>query len=549
MGEAPSPGPLDFPADPASVVLVRAVADALDAWQVSTYGTPPITPVASASRKEVGRRPKFDAGTPTAADNDVCITIEPAARGEAARAVASGVAVCRLLVNDESHTRAVPIAGDKTQLETSDVGGYAILWKPDEDDANGERWGLVLLSSGNAGGNDPNACRSMLVGKGPDSALTGEIPAGVGKCANVGPETVYLAYDADVTPPNIGYWGGWVSTPFTTRAGETTATVFLNEEGEPAAVLTADAGSGTIVTRPMTYVGCDGRGRMRFKTFDCLWCGDVWAGPCGDNEFELLVSCGVAVCDPPVSLPARVGFWIDTTDITAGSASFPVTLEFLFRPTPPPGVTGWPDYAADGRAFWGADLNPYESPDDVVWAVLVEKAGPSGQCMTLEVWAKDGTKNEWGGVEPGLGLPAPVALQIPSPGDEAWITAAPVSDVDLCSDADADDGGVGSELCCSAEGQPLHRAEGANLPAASLSVPDGVGIGDYAANVGPTSWTFDVVTAEGTVNVAVACAAGVWKAYLGATVVVASSASCDPFGVVFPGAAFGATGDVTLELV
>lgn len=278
LGEAPPPGPLDFPADPASVVLVRAVADALDAWQVSTYGTPSITPVAVGGRGEVGRRPKFDAGTPAAATDEVCITIESAVVGDSARAVATGVAVCRLLVNDESHVRAVPIPGDKTRLGTAAAGGYAILWKPDEDNDDGERWALVLLSGGNAGaeGDNGDECKATLAGLLETSRIRFQVREGNGRCAEIVAKTIAgWRPDPDVEE--------WVSLDtFPTKAGDTSLMFGFDEDtGLPVVTLTATTGegtSGTTTTQKLTLVGCVG-GCLEFAARPRLWCD---SGPVTD---------------------------------------------------------------------------------------------------------------------------------------------------------------------------------------------------------------------------------------------------------------------------
>ena len=435
-------------------------------------------------------------------------------------------------------------------LATDDTGVAVLV---------GSYGGAPVYSLGGPAPANPSVCRSMLVGKGADSAFTGTIPAGVGKCSNVGPETIYFAYDESA---GTGYWGGWVSTSFTTRAGDTTATVFLDEYGEPAAILEADGGSGTTITRPMTFVGCDASGRMRFVTFDCLWCDGYMVGPCGENQFELLVKCGVVVCDPPVSLPGQLGFWVDIDDITRGSSSSPVTLAFGYRPTPPAGVTGWPDYGADGVAFWGANLALDFPGEDPIWAVVSDTPGAGGHCLNVEIWSKiEGTTTAsrifWGGIDPGDGFPmnVPFVHPIGEPSSTAGLTTSLASEgaTDICGDP------LAETVCCNGTGESLESP----VPL-SMDVPTGDLAGTYPLTWDATDGRWESAEFDGTLfgfaftagQWRLSCSAGVWRLDFSSTSgdgssVVGSypqlSVICSPFALVMFGGVWAA-GEITIGI-
>jgi hypothetical protein len=125
FGEADTDETLDFEISPANLVLIQAGASGINQFTVSTYGTPAIATALAPS--EVRRRPMFAAGVPTAATNPVAITVEPAIASGFARAVASGDAVCRVLVNSASDRFASPVPGVTDHLASNSTGGYPIL--------------------------------------------------------------------------------------------------------------------------------------------------------------------------------------------------------------------------------------------------------------------------------------------------------------------------------------------------------------------------------------------------------------------------------------
>lgn len=105
----------------------------------------------------------------------------------------------------------------------------------------------------------------------------------------------------------------------------------------------------------------------------------------------------------------------------------------------------------------------------------------------------------------------------------------------------SDTGGGGTAGCCAGEGEPL---EGPGLVTLQLTITDGPNAGVYTIGGShDIGWTF--VLPGG--NVPVRCnVTGTWEASVNPIPTMSTSVSCDPFGVVFPGADFGSADDVTL---
>ncbi|MFO0801453.1 MAG: hypothetical protein U0804_28645 [Gemmataceae bacterium] len=409
---------------------------------------------------------------------------------------------------------------------------------------------------------ETTACRSMLVGKGSDSVLTAAVALGVGKCSNVGPETVYGTYDAAV---GTGYYGGWAFTPFTTRAGDTTLKVFLDAQNNPAATLTFDGGSAGTLTRPLTFEGCDSAGRMKFSGFDCLWCDGYWDGPCGENKFTVYVSCaGPLVCDPPVDIGPTVGFWYaGPGQPSIGSASSPLVLTYGYRPTPPTMTgAGWPTYA--DRKFWGAFLpsSPWTSNTDAAagaWIVLVENTENSDGCLRLEAWTRltatqAAVKSIEGRVTfvdlDGTSPVYPQAVNMDVPIgvlDEGWLVAATDTTTDAAVDPCGDPLLPPCSACYDGAGEPLEGHP-------DLSI-------DATGATNPLTWsaTFNWwrTAADGgdpDRYWRLSCSAGTWtleRMKSGVDEVVrtftTTATSCRPFALVFDGST-GGFGDITVTL-
>lgn len=459
-------------------------------------------------------------------------------------------------------------------LATGDTGVAVLV---------GSYGGAPVYSLGGPPAASPTNCRSMLVGKGADSALTGVIPAGVGKCSNVGPATVYMAYDAALVATNIGYWGGWVSTPFTTRQGATTAAVYLSDRADPTALLSSSAGSGGAVERPMTFLGCDSLGRMRFVTFDCLWCDDVWVGPCGSNQFELLVGCGappvtLCSCDIPrvyllrltVTGDGNAGLLGPHPDPTAGvglSGSYPLTYGTVIGGLTPPTVWYGRFRVNAGGPGW----------------ITIYMSGPEGDGCTF-TWRIefDADAVDEGpapySVETGISLLPPFAdfnpdyspvapvdsgwkctpsflgrtsAYLRTPGGEyqwsanlRWGPDVTAVEFDPCGDPIPP-----CSPCYDAAGEPL-----AGHPNVALAVPDGDFVGSYTPLVWGGSYWSKAFTIEGdSYEWRLSCAAGVWTLDLYKTGEIrntgsATTRACRPFGLVFDGADFGGTSDLVIGL-
>ncbi|MDB5310670.1 MAG: hypothetical protein JWO38_4872 [Gemmataceae bacterium] len=144
--------PLDFKNNGANLCLVQnpngSGGAALPEWSVQGYGTPTID-MAPPNSFNVQRRPAFAGRAPTGPMDPICITIEPARGQGFARAVTSGLAVCQVKLSDPSHTRAVPVAGVTSYLQSAAVGGIPIIAHDAAAGGSGSgaglAWALVLV--------------------------------------------------------------------------------------------------------------------------------------------------------------------------------------------------------------------------------------------------------------------------------------------------------------------------------------------------------------------------------------------------------------------
>jgi len=409
-------------------------------------------------------------------------------------------------------------------------------WMEPSPDAQG----FLFLSGGSAAS---STCRSMLVGRAGDSAFTGEIQAGTGKCANVAASTIYFAYDATV---GTGSYGGWASTAFTTRAGDTTVSIFLDDRGNPAATIT----DGTN-TRYMTFEGCSG-GRMKFTTFDCLWCDDVWDGPCGDNRITLLVSCGVVVCDQAESLPTELRFYL--------MASFG-RLAFLRFGDAAAGPEGYETVVAGRGAFWGAKLDasdPFGGGGgwySNTYVVLIDwiDVGDDG-CMTLEYYrsgagASDPPVLVWSAgvtLTPDTSFPFTFHHSGSDGVTELTVEASAGDGIDLCADdvPGSVSGSGGGEVIgdCDGVGEELE-----DHPPLEIVIPDGPSAGTYTLLYNGLQWENSTFSPP----ISLFATSGMWRLAVAGTEIDigwATAGSCSPFGLVFAGTTFGGTGDITVSV-
>lgn len=73
--------------------------------------------------------PLMTGATPNDADNPIAILSEPIPEDGIGRAVIQGMVLVDVLINDVAHEYAIPIASDRTKLESADAGPARILWK------------------------------------------------------------------------------------------------------------------------------------------------------------------------------------------------------------------------------------------------------------------------------------------------------------------------------------------------------------------------------------------------------------------------------------
>ncbi len=414
------------------------------------------------------------------------------------------------------------------------------------------------------------ACRSLLVGLGPNVCMTGEIPLGLGGCANVGPATLAFTFDATA---GTGSSGGWVSSEFTTAAGpHTKVTYFIDEFGEARVKITSGS-----TTQYMTFDGCQPGDKSRWVTASCAWCDAAWLSGCVGNKLAVLITCGCPpVCGtvhlgPVVSYrqvahdPASPG----TMDVGWGSITNPILLHFGYTyrrtdPSPALLLTPFPDYVAAEYKIWGAQFNsPFPGVSGVdnapnVYVVLYDKVYSVGDfCMTIEVWQTtvDGDGNFHANLFARAGVDVTGSFPVGpnwvgaagSGPAEAYLTPIPAPVYDPCTPGTGTGTGTGTT-------SPPVDCEGCALVGNSgtLVIPDGPDAGTYGSDSpwfdpgGGPSATF-TRPGETSSFADIVCGDSGAAAITTVGIAYATAVTCGPPAVfVFPGAAFGATGNVTV---
>lgn len=144
-GTRPSAGQLpEGPLGPSDCVWVKNATEVdLPEWSILRPNGVQISPAAGAGiALGVSTDPVFTGTAPDTDTGPVFVLLEPVAAGSIGRAVAAGVALCRLYVNDAAHDHAEPVPGNTTRLTSCAHGRAEILWR---ESAAGEVWALVLL--------------------------------------------------------------------------------------------------------------------------------------------------------------------------------------------------------------------------------------------------------------------------------------------------------------------------------------------------------------------------------------------------------------------
>lgn len=468
---------------------------------------------------------------------------------------------------DEPNDCDAADASGGSDLDVGTVYMGAVVWQYPES-------GGVLVKVVGSAAVASGACRSMLVGIGPDTCLTGSV-SGVGKCAMIAAASVGMVYypATDTLPAR------WVSDPFTTAGGETTATVYTDTAGDPRATLTVAGETG-----PLTYLGCDGQGRLRFAGFDCLWCSGTWAaGPCGENKLYLAVACGcdpvsLCSCDVPrvfalaYRLEPSVGASADFVDLaTAVTATYVLRyfptgtyIEYgthYYVVTSAAGEWFGAFQIGEGTAYAGWLLFRFILDSGTcIWSIAADffaDDGGTSNPLSYETYLCTAGVDEWdcSPFSGSTGCDVNHSGGSPSNLADAFFDWGPDVEYDDCaqdSGSGTGSGGGGPDPdppavgCCTGAGEALEA-----FPDLDLTIPDG----PYAGTVtftysgsggGVPSW-------DGPGGARVECSYGgtlVLQASTaaGSGVAWATAVACDPFGAVFPGTVYGATGDLTLEL-
>lgn len=243
-------GPNSDPIRPATHAYFKnpasAASDPLPAFSVVGYGSPIIDPAAGFSeRVSAGRTPAFYLNTPGAASSPIAITTEPIEGQGIGRAVTAGIAVCKVIVSNAAHSRAVPIAGDSARLASAAVGGYPVLYKAG---SSGEVWGMILLPGDSAEDCEPfgaHAPISNASGYNPNAGLDFVHP---GSAFSIG-SISWMRTDASFVLPSPGLYQltAWINLAmiftgdlaFNHGGGEIALAIGPHNVGPPTAVVPA----------------------------------------------------------------------------------------------------------------------------------------------------------------------------------------------------------------------------------------------------------------------------------------------------------------------
>lgn len=162
QGTGGPPGPLTSTARPALHARVKATGGTLNEFAIVGYGDAvlPVDPDAAA-RLAFAATPIFEAGA-VGANSPFMVLEEPVASNAIGLAVCMGLAVCKVDVSDETHTRATPVTSDSTSLASAASGGVPVVWPP-EWDGTGVQWAVVLLG-------DVDTARLYMVTAAPDTS-------------------------------------------------------------------------------------------------------------------------------------------------------------------------------------------------------------------------------------------------------------------------------------------------------------------------------------------------------------------------------------------
>lgn len=120
--------------------VFNGLADAIPEFSVLAYG-PTVRSDAAAVPFEASSSPVFDAALPNA-NLPFMVSREPVPVGAIGQVVIVGPAVVQVNITDATHTRAVPITGDKSKLTSAAAGGVPIL---DRETGTGVKWAKVLV--------------------------------------------------------------------------------------------------------------------------------------------------------------------------------------------------------------------------------------------------------------------------------------------------------------------------------------------------------------------------------------------------------------------
>lgn len=395
--------------------------------------------------------------------------------------------------------------------------------------SGGRLWELAAFGA-SAGNTGPTNCRRRLLGLVDADCVRFSVGAGAGLCANVEGETL--------TGVRIGdYW--YSLGTFTTAAGEARVRFRV----KPFELDLVVAG----VTYEGLEVGC-GAGALVYAFSDAALCDDESAGACGDNTFTVSVGCDGCdelQCCPPEDLPDDLCLAVT---VAAGSCDCVAETYTLTRPVAGEGL-GWYSErfvnSCGTPAYTHLEWRLTCVGDHWELHLFASNDGAGG----ADLWIATGLYDCSDPVSIAFGPLAGTALG--EDCDSGYTLSAVVYETDEGGEC-ASGSGSGSPLdppgdigCCDGVGESLEAH-----PSLELVIPDGPNAGTYPLVDNGYQW----VHLAGTPPIGLFCLYGAWRlAVIGSGsrsgVGYAASGSCDPFGLVFAGAEFDATGDITASVL
>jgi hypothetical protein len=402
-------------------------------------------------------------------------------------------------------------AGGDTSLEAGTPG-----WMEPSPDATGYVFTPDVTAMATAFN-----CRRRLLGLTADACVEFSVSAGAGLCANVAGENL-------VGVKAGGYW--YSLGTFATAAGEAQ----VRFQVKPFALDLLVGGD----TYEGTEVGCAGGG-LQYAFSDPALCDDEEAGDCGDNTFTVTVGCGPCDelrCCEPDELPDALCLTVtqDSGDCACIAGVYTLTR-----------VPGSAVYRVVQPNPCGVSF------PNISWGLYC-----SGDIWFLDNGIGGGPINGWSGVydcSRPLGMrftPTSVGTSIGEDCTPGFSLTVVVTEMEG-EDCGSGSGGGGfpdppaAIGCCDGVGEDL-----AAHPPLELVIPDGPYAGTFTLTWNATSQQYISPEIDGP-KVLACDENGQWRLTdftAPGFSLYAVDGSCSPFGLIYTGDNYDATGDITVAV-